>query len=1569
MSLDRYTNKEEIIATNGKVRAIVWKDEELLQLDEKNVSPQEKPEVEIHLYTPGEKGRYIGGAILEDEDFELRKDEIFIEWASAASRAGVERGHFEAVVNVHKHILGDEEAQALYINEISADRRELHIKAAPNSGIDIEPYLDAWGEEAYRDVTYEMTTDENGAEVPALDDQGNPIVQSIIERPMSDDIALNFGQNKIFKIINQKDWDEENDFVVRLLHPLDKDIKVKDFLWIVEELADSYVDNINLQGGAVGPGAPRDLLGPNLEVQNAYGTVTETDFKNWNQLLDANLSTSQQIVDKMFSGSLKGEGMYGATGLGIDYTAFENFCHFSSAQERLKNFKYKLELVEYYDSRIALLNTTQGSDSSSLQGNVVITQKRKDNVIGSMDGFERWLYNEPTGTLATHGVTGSKIGADTYALTSYPKFLKESKYYLYSTTSSIAKSWYNGFLTTASLYDVHNESALTKTIPEHIRRDENNSEYELFVNMIGHHFDILYTYIDNLTQVYKPEEQPKLGQSKEVLYQVAESLGWKLSNGKQASSLWKYKLGVDSGSGKFQTTGSMFSKSDEEITTEVWRRTVNNLPYLLKSKGTTRSIKALMNTFGIPQTLLSIREYGGPKVSGDVPALIEDRFHYALTMNSGSFIQISNSHISSSIGLGQGGGADWGVHPGRGEMPVVTREFRFKPGVTSSMLLMSNYMTGSHLYDGEDKSQYVLPHWQLAIEHTGSYSGSSQWGRVHLSQGFASGSNLAKTNPMTGSSTWLPIYDGDFWNIRFYWKPSGSSIDDMNFNVNEGGHGAYNSGSNLDGDYYVQVQKASDYITGKVIHSASIKITPTNPAQYYGWSSRDDNQRIYLGGNTGSALITGSGWDPDPYNVNQFLTGSNCMNKTKMPGTFSGSIQEYREWLEVFDQRTFDLHTLNPTSYVSSITPTSSYDTLVRHYPLGTELNAVDHSQTQYKIISSSHPNNKQKDFSPPDRNDGYNTYASMSGFMTPVNAQRGNYHPYEETYYVQGISLGGVLPRSQKIRIENNQLVRQLDPLVTAERSRQDFAPIDTNRLGLFYSAADQINKEIFNNVGDVELDDFVGDPGDEYENDYKDLLFFSKGYWKKYSDRNDINAYIRIFSQFDFALFEQIKQTLPERVDEAMGIIVEPHALERAKYALTEPIKKEEPFYDDNIPYPAKEITGSYPVYEATCSKSYRISAHPTFPGDYGNTSRTGSRTGYVETTNTVAKYLLAGATHSADYCTGHIFAGGGNRITVPDRLDKEWGTKFPYNHIKQNMNYKPENTASICAVYNCHLPHRIQRVTDSMFALGRKGVPWGNTNPTALIHSASFSSAEKVGVGQVYCNISGEGNYTPNVPNISSQELRVQFDNALPYDTHRDIHIDVRHWVRVPGINYGSIAPSSSVWRTRLFTTMNNIHGMHPQYNYTVGSGATYHQGHEVAEDWIIDSGEVFTAENVLGERVHRMKNYSGTTVTSSFIEGGLKWGTVNGWSGYNNKGNNIDMVPFNHASSGSIRRFTFENVYVPAFKKLTFGLTVDGPFGSGLDGSPFRIEYAVGIGSIACVQVQNKVCHAPIQQQIY
>ena len=60
-----------------------------------------------------------------------------------------------------------------------------------------------------------------------------------------------------------------------------------------------------------------------------------------------------------------------------------------------------------------------------------------------------------------------------------------------------------------------------------------------------------------------------------------------------------------------------------------------------------------------------------------------------------------------------------------------------------------------------------------------------------------------------------------------------------------------------------------------------------------------------------------------------------------------------------------------------------------------------------------------------------------MSNFPTATNAQRGNYEPVEETYYIQGASLGASLPKSKKIRYDDNSLVTMLSPTATAETSK----------------------------------------------------------------------------------------------------------------------------------------------------------------------------------------------------------------------------------------------------------------------------------------------------------------------------------------------------------------------------------------------------------------------------------------------------------------------------------------------------------------------------------------------------
>jgi len=1087
MPLDRFTNQEEILNTDGLVRGVEWRkgEYEALALDNLSVSltDVDRLETELYVYTP-QTGQYITGGITDKTN--LRDGKLYIDYAGAIADFGIERGPFEVVVNIHQPVIGDYDNPILLAKEVSPDRREVLVTLAPSVVDNIVPeFLEEF------DDAFEL------------------------------DLALNFGENRVYKIINFKRWRDDSQLAIRLYQPLPEDIELNSPSWIVEQLSDSFVDNVDLSVDS-----PEDevteLRGPNFEIDANYATITETDFKSWNELLDANLSTSQQIVDKVFSGSLAG------VELGIDYSGFQNFVFYSSATERVDNFKYKLELIEFYNNRINQLDQGSNTDDGALQGNIATARKRRDAVIGGFDNFERYLYNESTASLFTEHpdytnylAEGGFIGAKPYRIQPWPKYLSDGKYVLHTVESTLGTNWYNNVRATASLYDNESETALVKTIPEHIRLDTNNDQYELFVNMIGQHFDILYTYVDALTKTYKPQEHPKLGRSKEILYDVAESLGWKLTNGNQASALWQYTLGVDSGSGAYAQTGSIFSKSNEDITTEVWRRIVNNLPYILKTRGTDRSVKALMNAYGIPQTLLSVREYGGPKVSGDAPALIEDRFSYALQINEDAHIIVpcGNSNIR-------------------------TREIRFKPAIKDDMALMS-------FYGG------VTTDFHVAVLYTGSYSGSDSYGRIAVADGDAS-----------STTDFLPLYDGQFWNLRW-------TTDTSNNNI-------------------VKVQAASDYITGKVIHSGSTGAIA---------------ESIFAGG-PGAEIYIGGRLDT--------LVDAqiNALSDTEIT-TFSGSVQEYREWTETITDDTFNFHTLNPTSYVASSDPTASYDKLHRHLPLGTDLDAIDLSTNGTKVMSK-HPASGSA--AP------VGGEATVNGFSTPENAERGNFEPVEETYYIQGISLGANNPRSEKIRLENNELIRRLSPTNTAERSSFDFAPIDSNKLGLFYSQADQINKDIFNHVGDVELDDYVGDPDDEYAFKYDDLHHFSKEYWKKFANKNDVNAFIRIFSQFDFSLFNQIRQLLPERIDEAMGILVEPHALERAKEILTKRPTVTNPQYSAFIPEPVKIITGSLPMYEGAITSSANIitmeslyhtvsgsNGYGDMPGNYiaqvGNASNSGS------------------------------------------------------------------------------------------------------------------------------------------------------------------------------------------------------------------------------------------------------------------------------------------------------------------------------------------------------------------------
>ena len=140
--------------------------------------------------------------------------------------------------------------------------------------------------------------------------------------------------------------------------------------------------------------------------------------------------------------------------------------------------------------------------------------------------------------------------------------------------------------------------------------------------MVGQHFDNIWLYIENITDKNIAHNSLKEGISKDLVFNALKERGIPAFDQFENANLFEYLIGSYTGSDSFQyqapTGQTMISASNDgsipkgDISKEVWKRLYHNAPYLLKTKGTERGIKALMACYGIPETILNIKEYGGP---------------------------------------------------------------------------------------------------------------------------------------------------------------------------------------------------------------------------------------------------------------------------------------------------------------------------------------------------------------------------------------------------------------------------------------------------------------------------------------------------------------------------------------------------------------------------------------------------------------------------------------------------------------------------------------------------------------------------------------------------------------------------------------------------------------------------------------------------------------------------------------------------------------------------------------------------------------------------------------------
>ena len=965
----------------------------------------------------------------------VRSDTIDIDLLNIIrDRMGLSNGQYDIRVCIYRNYVYSVEPESgelnkpaepgtIQIEEISPSRQEIRVKATLPK---FNTSIDEWEKESRfsGDFSYDVIW---------------PAILKDVERNIS---LLSTNWQSI-------EFDDEaglNHIIFRLTDPLPSNVRVGNKFQITRDLVSPYSVPVTVD---LENNISREfdkLRGPNFKAVDPKDKPSKsTLFETWNSLVGTEPTSKQRIIDKYLSGSLGAE-------LNFDFRKYENFIHFSSAEERLKNFKYKLELVEYYASQSKGVSnqwtgkTYSGATSSvEFLNNKALYESKKAAVISSFDDYEHFLYYE------SHSTEYNTYGA--FPAATWPKSNSSKPYNLVHTTGSEAVTWYNNQLISASIYDDTNNNILRNTIPLHILSDENSTNYITFIDMVGQHFDTIFNYISNIEKINDHEESVYEGVSKDLIYDVAKSFGWNLQSGFDTIKLWEYALGVDSTGSYDNATDQVRieSYSHQDIEKQTWKRIVNNIPYLLKTKGTARGIKALLNTYGIPSTILRIQEFGGPAPERITDSRREiEKFTYALNFTSSAHIRTFHGPLQTNkIGTNF-------TSTTPTLRPPSMYEFRIDTAHTESgkMHLVSTEESSTGAATSGSPSLFEVILEPYPNVHPSS--SLSKYGRLNFI--LTSGSSIQDS----ASTDYAPFFDNDWWNISF------GATEHINFSDRDSVQTTFEV-------RYAKIGEHADRIT----HSGSANFTIPSDAESKGfynslWAFAATD--LLWGG-------TGSG--------NRVISSDNPKY-----APFSGSMQEIRGWAEYISDTAFHQHTLAPTSIIGNSVQ-MAYNDLILRLPLGTDVQKYNHSTVTSLSSTGSIPNKSNDAIF---INSSKRTSASFVDWNDSVD-----YSPKSETYYVNVPNTVGLRPHDNKIRIEDNKIIgNTLSWDRTYETSSFDSNALDNEQVSIALSPQDQIDIDIAMQFGGFSLDDYIGDPRDRFTNEYSGLRDTRNLYFKKFDKNN---------------------------------------------------------------------------------------------------------------------------------------------------------------------------------------------------------------------------------------------------------------------------------------------------------------------------------------------------------------------------------------------------------------------------------------------------------------------------------
>lgn len=745
----------------------------------------------------------------------------------------------------------------------------------------------------------------------------------------------------------------------------------------------------------------------------------------------------------------------------------------------------------------------------------------------------------------------------------------------------------NKLLVSASLYDEFNPNLITKLIPQHYLLEGQQTEgYNNLTGSLGDtytggklpntgkignnqllisflliwakYFDELKLYVDNLSNILHLSYDDYVGSSPNFYKLIAENKGIVLP---QVINQNVDYLKFNNYEG-INNTNSNSSFSLNQFQNEIWKRILLNIKSIQKEKGTKRSIKSIMNVFGLDfERYFYFKEYGGPRAHYLDDLREIDKKLVRFLDFSGSLAPRNNADKTDLNAQGFSAGTT-----GRVAAPYLISPFlsasRIEvgfPNIDGSFINaakpqnpphgVSNlerdglFTSGSFTYEAVYKFPSSLKHHRTQslarFAVTGTHPSSAGSGGL-ISNLIAINENdntkiklFMKNHASTDTSDILEvqihsasIFDGYPWYVSF----GRVRNDDIIF------YGSDKIKNTPSSSFFLRCGRIDGSKKEVFITTASFYNPNSRKGSYSDWLS--NTHSLYNA--SGSFLIIGS-QSITQNSINRFLNDDGLNSEVRYTN-FSGQVGFIRFYTRGITEKEsiekirnpFSIATKDPkANYNHNLVVSNSFGRLRIDAPVARQTTTSSNTNGLISIFDNSQ--------------NGFHLTAKM-------------FEPDKKIIKTDQISIRRLSTNfderssSERVRVRSYQLKENLNKTLYSNPApiyeiAQDQIADNDRRISMDMSAVKSLDEDIFKMFDSLEIfDESIGDFRDSFDESYIDLEKIRDVYFKDLLHRIDLESNIKFFSWFDNSFTDLIHSILPlEAVFLGVNYVIESHALER--------------------------------------------------------------------------------------------------------------------------------------------------------------------------------------------------------------------------------------------------------------------------------------------------------------------------------------------------------------------------------------------------------------------------------------